>query len=144
MNKDHFQIISNYVFYQLLDCLWSSCQISIGASKIWTLWSANDSENFFYLIPLAFNFHGWTKITSKSWAIMFLSTMRLSMNILSNISSGLQNLTSIISEWFRQLFYLFPLAFNFHGWLSLIMLSNIIGACGIWPPWSVNFFILFN
>ena len=91
------------------------CNIRWGLRDLTPIISECPRE-LFYHISLTFNFHRWTKFTSKSSGIMFLSTPRLSLMILFNIRWGLWDLTPMISKCPREYFYHISLTFNFHGW----------------------------
>ena len=105
--------------------LMTLCNIRWGLRDLSPMISECPRE-LFYLILFTFNFHGWTKFTSKSSGIMFLSTPTLSLIIQCNIRRGLRVLTPMISEWCRQLFYLISLTFNFHGWTKFTSKSSAI------------------
>ena len=94
-------------------------------------------RELFYHISLTFNFHGWTKFTSKSSGIMFLSTPRLALMILCNIRWGLWDLTPMISQCLRELFYLISLTFNFHWWTKFTSKSP-----GIMFLWTCRLFLM--
>ena len=132
------KVQSNQIFFHITD---EPPLLTNGLCESWPPLLVNVPENFFYHISLTFNFQGWTMFTSTSSGIMFLSTPRLPQRTLCNIRWGLRDLTPIISECPRELFYHISLTFNFHRWTKFTSKSS--GIMFLSTP-RLSLMILFN
>ena len=99
------------------------CNIRWGLRDLTPIISECPRE-LFYHISLTFNFHRWTKFTSKSSGIMFLSSPRLSLMTLCNIRWGLRHLNPMIRECPWELFNHISLTFNINGWTEFTSKSS--------------------